>query len=358
MKIYPTGLRHIDDARVAIDQDLDVFIRQWQQTYDQGSRAAIDAYCQIVLRGGKRLRGILAMQSYYAHGGTDPAVALGAARVLELVQAYLLVLDDIADRSDTRRGGPSAHQLVIESAKTEGITGDLLHYGEAQATNAAQCGMHRAALELLQLPVADSVIRHALASLHKNIEITGIGQINDLYNEATSNPLDEAAIERVLTQKSAYYTVVNPLELGACLAGEAQLDKYLRTYALHTGCAFQITDDLIGTFGAQAATGKSVNDDIREGKMTLLAQHALSHASPDDRHRLRQILGNNNASQADCDTARDIMQAVGAREYAQQRVAWYRQQAHQALDLLSPEYDMQFVSFLGDVTDYVATRQS
>jgi geranylgeranyl diphosphate synthase, type I len=357
MKIYHAGLKDVQRAREVIDEDLARFIDEWRVTFDQGSTAGMEAYCQIVLRGGKRLRGILAMQSYYAHGGKDEMVALGAARALELVQAYLLVLDDIFDRSDIRRGGPSAHRIIQAEGETAGIRGDAAHYGEAQVVSAAQCGVHQAALELLQLPVVDAVARQSLVSLHKNIEITGLGQMNDIFNEATNEPLDEAAIERVLTQKSAYYTFVNPLELGACLAGREMLDDDLRQYALHIGCAFQITDDLIGTFGSVAETGKSVNDDIHEGKMTLVAQYALAHASEKDRHTLRLILGNGTASDDECDEARRIMTTTGAREYAAERARSYAIKAHEALAAQSL-LDSQFIAFLDQLIDYVTTRQS
>lgn len=357
MKIYDTGLDGMSLAKDYIDHDLETFIADWRRDYDDGSNVAIDAYCQIVLRGGKRLRGTLAMQSYYAHGGTDPTVALGAARVLELVQAYLLVIDDIADRSDTRRGGPSAHRIVEAAASTAGMRGDMAHYGVAQVINAAQCGLHKAAQELLQLPVPDAVSRRAATSLHKSIEITGIGQMNDMYNEATTEVLDEAAIERVLTQKSAYYTFVNPLELGACLAGRTTLDDNLHAYALHVGCAFQITDDLIGTFGVGDQTGKSVNDDIREGKMTLIAQYALAHADKDDRTMLRAILGNAAASDTECDEARRIMTTAGARTYAMERRDWYAAQAHEVLSAHGT-IDSAFVSFLDALITYVISRQS
>lgn len=357
MKIYDTGLANMQQARQLIDQDLDRFITTWRQTYDNGSVAAIDGYCQILLRGGKRLRGILAMQSYYAHGGTDEAVALGAARVLELVQAYLLVLDDVFDRSDTRRGGLSAHRLIEATAAAAGMRGDTAHYGEAQAINAAQGGLHKAAFELLQLPVSDDIIRRALTSLHRNIEITSIGQMNDIYNEATSEILDEVSIERVLTQKSAYYTFVNPLELGVCLAGVSALDESLYNYALHTGCAFQITDDLIGTFGTGEQTGKSTNDDIREGKMTLIAQYALAHADDGLRETLRAILGNIKASDSECDQARRIMQTTGAQKYATERAEWYATQAHVALKPQTT-LDPKFISFLGELIEFVTARQS
>lgn len=357
MKIYDTGLINVQSAKDVIDKDLQQFIHEWRKTYDEGSVDAIDAYCQIILNGGKRLRGILAMQSYYAHGGTDDAVAIGAARVLELMQAYLLVIDDIADRSDTRRGGSSAHRIIEAAAKTAKMRGDLGYYGQAQAVNAAQCGAHQAALELLQLPVSDAIARKTQISLHKNIEITGMGQINDIFNEATNMTLDESAIERVLTQKSAYYTFVNPLELGACLAGDDGLDDHLRLYAISVGCTFQIADDILGTFGDEAVTGKSTNDDIREGKMTLLAQHALANADSVNRQKLRTVLGDGDASDELCDDVRAIMRTTGAYEYAASRRDWYARQAREALRAASVADDA-FATFLDQMIDYVATRKS
>jgi geranylgeranyl diphosphate synthase type I len=357
MRIYDTGLVDANKAKELIDKDLARFVDDWRPTFDEGSKEGLEAFCQLILRGGKRLRGILAMQSYYAHGGTDATVALGAARVLELVQAYLLVLDDIADRSDTRRGGPSAHRIIQMAFEQDEMRGEAKHYSEAQAINAAQCGAHKAALELLALPVSDAIARRAAVSLHENIGVTGIGQMNDLYNEATNELLNEAAIERVLTQKSAYYTFVNPIELGACLAGEETLDEALRQYGLYTGAAFQITDDLIGTFGASAETGKSTNDDIREGKMTLLAQYTLAHTSPSERSIFRAILGNIAATDEDCDTARRLMIASGARDYGAERAQMYAVRAHDELKKQSA-LDNNFMSFLGQLIEYVTARQS
>lgn len=357
MKIYDTGLKDVARAREAIDGDLREFIAQWRPTFDEGSVDGMGAYCEIVLRGGKRLRGILAMQSYYAHGGTDGVVALGAARVLELIQAYLLVIDDIVDRSDTRRGGPSAHRMIEVATTKAGMRGDIAHYSQAQAVNSAQCGAHKASFELLRLPVSDSIARKAMMSLHKNIEITGIGQMNDIFNEATNNPLDEASIERVLTQKSAYYTFVSPLELGACLAGKDGLDDNLYAYAINIGCTFQIADDLIGTFGNETVTGKGTNDDIREGKITLIAQYALANADDAAQVRLRSILGNRNATDEECDEARLMMKSTGAYDYAVKRRDVYAQQARQALKSGSAMDDL-FIGFLDQLIDYVTTRTS
>lgn len=357
MKIYDTGLSAMHDAKAVIDTDLQRFVSQWRRSYDEGSIDAIDAYCQIMLNGGKRLRGVLAMQSYYAHGGRDESVALGAARVLELIQAYLLVIDDIADRSDTRRGGPSAHRLIEATAHKGNMRGDIAHYSQAQAMNAAQSGAHKASLELLQLRVSDSAIRSAMTSLHKNVEITAMGQMNDIFNESTNVLLDEAAIERVLTQKSAYYTFMNPLELGACLAGHDALDPSLSAYAVNIGCAFQIADDLIGTFGREVESGKGVNDDIREGKMTILAQQAMARADEANRATLRTILGTVDATEEQCDEVRVIMKMTGAYEYAATRRDWYATKARESLNA-STVADKAFVAFLDQLIDYVTLRTS
>lgn len=357
MKIYQTGLVDVAKAKTLVNDDLAAYAETWQQSTDAGSRDAIEAYCQILLRGGKRLRGVLAMQSYYAHGGTDDVVALGAARALELIQAYLLVLDDIADRSDTRRGGPSAHRLAETMARSAAIRGDVTHYATMQVMNAAQSAVHKAAMELLILPVDDTVARAALQSLHHNIEVTCIGQMNDIYNEATDEIPDEAAIERVLTQKSAYYTFVNPLELGACLAGREALDEATRTYALHAGCAFQIADDIIGTFGSETQTGKGANDDIREGKMTLLAQYGLTHADGTQQSILRSTLGNQQVTDTQCDEVRRILSGAGAYDYAVTRRDWHAEQARVALAGTMP-FDPIFGQFLDELVTYVTTRQA
>ena len=357
MKIYETGLADVAKAKALIDDDLAAYAKQWQESADAGSRMAIEAYCQILLRGGKRLRGVLAMQSYYAHGGTDGTVALGAARALELIQAYLLVLDDIADRSDTRRGGPSAHRLAETMSRAANMHGDMTHYATMQVMNAAQSAAHKAALELLALPVNDTVARASLQSLHQNIEITSIGQMNDIYNEATNETLDESAIERVLTQKSAYYTFINPLELGACLAGQEGLDQTVRDYALHAGCAFQIADDIIGTFGNEMTTGKGANDDIREGKMTLIAQYGLAHTDDARRDTLRATMGNQQATDDECDQVRQILTASGAYSYATERRDWHADQARQALTEPT-SFDPLFGQFLNELVTYVTTRQA
>ena len=303
------------------------------------------------------MRGLLVMQSYFAHGGTNEAVALGAARVFEMIQTSLLIVDDIADRSKLRRGGPSAHVQLEEFARQKNLKVTSRHYGEAQTMNAAYAGLLRATTELLDLPVDSDAARAACRELHENILVTINGQIDDIYNEATSEEVTEQAIESVMQRKTAYYSFLSPIELGARLAGATKLAEGLRGYSIHAGCAFQIMDDIIGTFGEEDKTGKGANDDIVEGKLTLMVYHARLNGTDEQRAVLSEVLGNEKATTEQCDDVREIFTKTGALAYAKKRLRDHEQQALHALDA-DATIDADFSAYLHQLGEYLLRRKA
>lgn len=340
-----------------INKDLQIFADKWQKEETAGKSEPVKAFCDVLLRGGKRLRGVLAMQSYYAHGGDDDAVALGAARVFEIIQTSLLIVDDIADHATLRRGGLAAHKQLSKWARDHTLKGSADHYGLSQAMNSAYEGVNRATIELLKLPVDAEVARHACRWFQENIATTVRGQIDDIYNEATPHHVSLEAIESVMEQKSAYYTVLSPLELGAQLAGASKLPQSLRDYSLAAGKAFQTADDILGTFGVAKTTGKGNNDDIREGKVTLLVHYANEKANAAQKKILDSILGNHKASIKKCDKVRSIFEETGALESTKKRLAHYEKEALAALEgdrMTTPA----FVAELRALVQYFARRTS
>lgn len=344
-------LRH----KKEIDRDLERLAKQWHaqwgKEYTDSSEVILNSLTDLLNRGGKRVRGALAMESYYLHGGTRPEVALGAARVIELVQAYLLIMDDIADNSMMRRGDLAVHAQLAKNHEDQGLKGDSIHYGLSQATNAAMLAIHRAMSELVALPAPDAAKIRATELLNQDISITIVGQINDIYNEVALKHIKPEEIINTLTWKTAYYTFVSPLELGACLAGADGLNSRLHDYALKAGAAFQINDDILGTFGDSFEVGKSADDDIREGKATLLASHARKHASSEQLVMLDGVLGQPGATSADCDRVRAAFIETGARQYAEEIAATYANDAQAALGN-EPE------SFLVDLAQFSIKRTS
>lgn len=250
---------------------------------------SIDELIRFTLNGGKRLRPQFLFCGWRAGGmvAADRQAdehALRAAAALELIQACALLHDDIIDRSETRRGQPSAHRTMAKDHAGEGLTGDPEHYGTSIAL----------ILGDLALAWADDLFADAALALNASVDAwlawrgmrTEVlaGQLLDLRTAAAAaDPATQARdAMRVNRYKTAAYTVERPLQLGASLAG-APPDTVvrLREFGVAIGVAFQLRDDLLGVFGDPAVTGKPAGDDLIEGKKTLLLATARQRLAGD-----------------------------------------------------------------------------
>lgn len=356
------ALERLAHYKALIDADIETFSRRliddWEIQYTSYSRDAVATYCDILARGGKRLRGALTMAAYEMAGGTDEQMILKAARIVEMIHAYMLIIDDVCDRSDIRRGGPAAHRLLERYHAERGLHGDSTHFGIAQAINAALAGSELARRELGELPVAAELRLEAMNSLHENLVITVHGQINDIFNEAVRD-VTEAQVKSVLTWKTAYYSFLSPLNFGAILAGAGAADReYLLEYSVNAGLSYQITDDILGMFGDEEESGKSAQDDLKEGKVTLLVARALAHANPEQKRYLLAALGNHDLTLAEYHECRRIVQDTGALDYARELAERYAARAAEALDEVPPLWDETGLHFLQGLAAYITHRSA
>lgn len=320
------------------------------------SQQTIGAYTSVLNRGGKRLRGSLVLAAYQMCGGQDLSKAMPVAMALEMLQAHLLILDDIYDCSATRRGGPAAHIMMRDLHKKQEWKGDSLHFGEVTAGLAALIGSQSAMAEITKSPLDAQAKVTILQLVNEALVITGYGQLNDVFNEATRNT-NEESIQDMLAWKTAYYSFVNPLQAGAVAAGERAHDlACLKHYGLHMGLAFQISDDILGTFGNETKSGKSAKDDLREGKMTLLVSHALAKATPEQHSTLLRHLGNRDVTNAEYESCKEIMRQTGALDYARAQAEHYGKLAITALDAAPRHWDAGQLAFLRDMAVYVVSR--
>lgn len=345
-----------------IDRDITLFLDGYlsavTQEYGEASAEAMTGYADFMKRGGKRIRGALALQAYHLFGGTNDVVATGAARIIEMIHAYVLIVDDICDHSDVRRGGPTAHRQLEAWHRRDHLSGDPEHFGSSMATLAALAGAHEAMLQITALPVSHERRVAALENLNRFLVITCHGQFNDLVNEAMSTS-DQHRVEDVLLWKTAYYTFANPLQFGALLAGaEPPALQQLFDYSLAAGRAFQISDDIIGIYGDEATSGKSPMDDIKEGKRTLLTVKALELAAPTDAAFLERMLGNGRLTMTELERCRDIITNSGARAYAQTELEHSAAAARAALrGGVLPEASPA-VQFLDGLAGYLMQREA
>jgi geranylgeranyl diphosphate synthase type I len=275
------------------------------------ARAPVEAACELARRRGKRLRAVLVGVAYEAFGGGGGADAVVLAGVsLELLQAYLLIHDDWMDGDDARRGGPSV-PAMMRRRFGPGVLAD------ASAILAGDFAASLALDALLSVPCPAERLVLAARELAWVEEDVVQGQLLDMLTSASESSA-QVSVETTHRLKTASYTVRGPVCIGARLAGAGDdACRALAAYAEPLGVAFQLRDDLLGTFGDPAATGKPRFSDLQSGKRTgLIAEAERAPGAPD---RLR-FLGDPAARSEDLETLACYLDASGARARVEARI--------------------------------------
>lgn len=345
-----------------IDQSIqhycDRLLQQTEADFGPYSFEAMETYASLLNRGGKRLRGAMVMAAYHMVGGTDNAMIVEAARTVEMLNTNLLIFDDIADTSDKRRGGPTVHKMFETYHREAKLYGDSAHYGAAMAMHVGLAGTYLVEAEIARLKVDEAAKLAAATNMNHAILTAVNGQLNDITNEAV-RLVNEKQVERTLTWKSAYYTFLQPLQFGMLLASseDAKL-PLVRDYAMNLGLAFQIIDDIIGTFGEETKSGKSSKDDLAEGKITILVSRALQESTAEQKKTLLAALGNHNMTVEQYESCKQIMRSTGALEYARDLADTHAHLAVKALDQAPERWGEDGINFLHDLATYIISRQA
>ena len=259
--------RMLADAEQRIGALLGAEQALWSAVHPRAG-VPVDAITRLVESGGKRLRPTFCITGYLAGGGrpdNDDVVAVSAA--LELLHAFALIHDDVMDESAQRRGTPTVHAQHSAEHARQNRMGGSARFGENAAILAGDL-----ALIYADGLIADDAATRAVWS-EMRIELI-VGQWMDV-EAAAAFATDPKLARWIAVVKSGRYTIHRPLQLGACLAGRADLMSPFETYGLAVGEAFQLRDDLIDLFGDARTTGKPARHDLRQHKMTLLLSLAL-----------------------------------------------------------------------------------
>jgi geranylgeranyl diphosphate synthase, type I len=318
----------------------------------------IESYLSVLEAGGKRIRGTLAICGYEMHGGKDKKIATLTAGAIEGLHAYLLVIDDIADKALTRRGKPAAHVAMESFLRKKNASGNIKRTAIDMVISGALTAQHKAQVVLANLDAPAKRKLHAVTIINEHLERTGLGQILDMAS-TTGMPMDIRSITSVALSKTAYYSFQMPLETGAILAGATEPSlRHLKAYSQHAGLAFQLQDDVMGVFGDERKMGKSAKSDIIEGKQTLLLAYALEAATPAQQDVLRHGLGNVDLTDELFARCQDIIVETGAlikvSNHAKEQVAL----AHTVLDNAPSEWPTKNIDYLRTLASFAADRDT
>ncbi|MCA2190679.1 polyprenyl synthetase family protein [Nonomuraea cavernae] len=329
-----TEVASMDVLREQVDRSLREFVGRRLPATGAPEFEPLRLAAEELLSGGKRLRPAFCYWGWRGAGGGELPEIFTAAASLELLQASALVHDDVMDKSDLRRGMPSAHRRFQSMHAKSGWHGSAEQFGEGAAILLGNLLLiwsgemwRTSGLPPESLAAAQPVHDHMRTELM-------CGQYLDLLEQAGGENTFESAL-RVALYKSGKYSVEQPLRLGLVLAaGEAApwMDELCTTYGTRVGIAFQLRDDILGVFGDPARTGKPAGDDLREGKRTMLVARTLAAASPGQAETVRRLLGDPDLDARGVATLRGVIEDTGALRECEDLIGDYLAEALASLE--------------------------
>ena len=269
---------------------------------------------QLLLnKKAKRLRACLGIMAAELFGG-NLSDAANFSLVYEIFHTASLIHDDIMDKSGTRRGNPTLHKK----------------YGMANAIIVGDMMLAKGYSLVADFCRGESISKEQLLNLLDIIGRTGekccIGQALDIKMAKKH-------------QYSSIDTYLNMIELktGALIEGalkggavganaSSEQVALMGQFGRNFGIAFQIIDDALDILGGEKAS-KSIMNDIKEGKATLMLIRALQKAGTEESAWLRDLIGNSSITSQQAVMVIDIYRKCGALEYAQQLGHQYVEQA-------------------------------
>lgn len=273
-------------------------------SYDEeaATKALSEPIWNLLDRGGKRWRPTLMLLVAEAVG-KDPENVKDLVVISEVVHNGSLMVDDIEDSSELRRGKPCIHKI----------------YGVDVAVNAGNSMYFLPLLALIK-----NKEKYCKETLLKAFEIYAqeminihVGQAYDIYwHSGKAENVTESQYLQMCAFKTGTLARMSA-KLGALFGGgtEEQIEK-LGKYAESIGIAFQIQDDILNLTGEEFAKGKGLGEDIHEGKRTLIVIHCLRNASREKAGRLKAILEMHTSDEKLTVEAITIMKETGSIEYA------------------------------------------
>jgi geranylgeranyl diphosphate synthase, type I len=294
---------------------LDAKIREANQINPEAA-VLVEEIKRFAASGGKRIRPAFLYSGYIAAGGMSHDAAIFASISVELLHTFALIHDDIIDKSDLRREKPTTHKIFEKLHQKRKLIGSSTQYGLSSAILAGDLAFSLAEEILTIAPFPQERLRRARNYFDKLKSQVIYGEYLDVLS-GYKNEITEDEVLQILDLKTARYTIERPLHIGAILAGaEPNTLHKLTAYAVPLGQAFQIQDDVIGTFGREEEIGKPSDSDIKEGKKTLLLIKALEKATPIQKKILKEIVGNQKANEEQVDQVRKILVDTGSYDYS------------------------------------------
>jgi octaprenyl-diphosphate synthase len=284
----------------------------------------------ILNSGGKRIRPLLLLlcARLCGYAGREHH-QLGS--LVEFIHTATLLHDDVVDDADIRRGRQTARKIWGNQVSI--LVGDYLY-------SKAMCQV---------VEFRSQKINEVLAEACKKM---AEGEVLQLYYNG--NPaMPEGDYIKIVEHKTAGLIAAS-CRMGAILAeaSEEQQDCVFR-FGQYLGIAFQVVDDTLDYTANGASLGKTLGQDLRQGKATLPLLHLLNHCSDRDRQMIKDRMETRTLTEGDLQRLIDLMDESGSIVYALNHAQAYIAAAKRELRQFE---DGTAKRALSVAADYMVTR--
>lgn len=260
-----------------LDEKMEIFLKENTSPFISG---LINHSKTLIENGGKRIRPYIAYLMHQALGGQENEEILKLLISLELFHGFALIHDDVMDRGATRRGIQTIHEYVKEILEKETGTKDATHVGNSQAILVGDLLFKWAVQVFDDSKLEPTKLANVEAYFNKMIDDVILGQIIDVDLSVREN-FPQDLIDKKNRLKSASYTFIRPLQIGAVLAKNNEtMEKFCEELGLELGLAYQMQDDLM-----------DMQEDIEENQKNFSAEKTIAEIKNDIEKHL-QSAGN------------------------------------------------------------------
>jgi octaprenyl-diphosphate synthase len=288
----------------------------------------------IIASGGKRLRPALLLLAAGSAGykpGPAGDMRFQLAAVVEFIHTATLLHDDVVDESELRRGRQTANAAFGNAASV--LVGDFLYSRAFQ----------------MMVEADDMRVMRVLADATNTIASGEVLQLMGSHDPE----VDEERYLEVIRRKTAKLFEASA-RLGGVLAKSAPaIEEGLAHYGMHVGTAFQLIDDVLDYSGDAATIGKSLGDDLAEGKPTLPLIYALRAGNAHQAALVRRAII--DGGREDFAEVLAAIKDCGALDYSREAAQREAESAKRAIQALPGS---EFKQSLLELASFSVTRSS
>jgi geranylgeranyl diphosphate synthase type I len=239
-------------------------------------------------------------------------------------------------------------------SKISGNTEKARDFGTAMAIIGGDSLLNMGADAIGSSDLEPKVAVQCLRYYEKAYQLLGDGVLLETNMTHERNTAPEAYLQMVRLKTAVLFE--NSLQMGATIARATQSQiEGLRDFGMKVGQAFQMQDDVLGSFGDESVTGKAADGDIREGKKTMLVIESYRRGSAEQKKTLDDILGKKGITERQVEQVRSVFRDSGALKATQDTMGKLLLAGQKALET-SPPLTPKYKAFLIGLSSFLVER--